>query len=95
MRFPQAFRGEFAVFSPLPGCFEHFGLDFMVDEDFHVWLLEANPGPDFKQVCLFLGGGACMRAAASCSDSSPVSRVRVIAIWLGVSPCGLGAKNSA
>ncbi|CAN0224271.1 unnamed protein product, partial [Ectocarpus fasciculatus] len=44
-----AFRGEFAVFSPLPGCFEHFGLDFMVDEDFHVWLLEANPGPDFKQ----------------------------------------------
>lgn len=46
----QAFRGEFAVFSPLPGCFEHFGLDFMVDEDFHVWLLEANPGPDFKQV---------------------------------------------
>lgn len=49
---PQAFRGEFAVFSPLPGCFEHFGLDFMVDEDFHVWLLEANPGPDFKQVRL-------------------------------------------
>lgn len=47
---PQAFRGEFTVFSPLPGCFEHFGLDFMVDEDFHVWLLEANPGPDFKQV---------------------------------------------
>lgn len=48
--FGQAFRGEFTVFSPLPGCFEHFGLDFMVDEDFHVWLLEANPGPDFKQV---------------------------------------------
>ncbi|CAN0411078.1 unnamed protein product [Pylaiella littoralis] len=47
----RAFRGEFAVFSPLPGCFEHFGLDFMVDEDFQVWLLEANPGPDFKQVC--------------------------------------------
>ncbi|CAM9797634.1 unnamed protein product [Ectocarpus sp. 12 AP-2014] len=45
----RAFRGEFAVFSPLPGCFEHFGLDFLVDEDFHVWLLEANPGPDFKQ----------------------------------------------
>ncbi|CAN0494183.1 unnamed protein product, partial [Laminaria digitata] len=44
-----AFRGEFTVFSPLPGCFEHFGLDFMVNEDFHVWLLEANPGPDFKQ----------------------------------------------
>ena len=40
------------MFSPLPGCFEHFGLDFLVDEDFHVWFLEANPGPDFKQVGL-------------------------------------------
>lgn len=47
---PQAFRGEFTVFSPLDGCFEHFGLDFLVDEDYRVWLLEANPGPDFKQV---------------------------------------------
>ncbi|CAM9146537.1 unnamed protein product, partial [Phaeothamnion confervicola] len=44
-----AFRGEFAVFCPLPHCFEQFGLDFMVDENFQVWLLEANPGPDFRQ----------------------------------------------
>ncbi|KAG5192948.1 tubulin-tyrosine ligase family-domain-containing protein [Tribonema minus] len=45
----RAFKGEFAVFAPLPHCFEHFGLDFMVDEALNVWLLEANPGPDFKQ----------------------------------------------
>ena len=25
------------------------GLDFMVDESLRVWLLEVNPGPDFKQ----------------------------------------------
>ena len=45
----DAFKGEQSVYSPLPGCFEHSGLDFLVDEDFHVSLLEVNPGPDFKQ----------------------------------------------
>lgn len=30
-------------------CFELFGLDFMVDEQFNVHILEVNPGPDFKQ----------------------------------------------
>ncbi|RHY08739.1 hypothetical protein DYB25_008995 [Aphanomyces astaci] len=44
-----AYRGEFSVFQPLPNCFEVYGVDFVVDEDFHVWLLEVNPGPDFKQ----------------------------------------------
>jgi tubulin---tyrosine ligase len=45
-----------SVFSPLPGCFEHFGLDFMLDTAHNVWLLEANPGPDFKQT------GAALKA---------------------------------
>ena len=45
----DAFKGEFSVFQPLPNCFEVYGVDFMVDEDFNVWLLEFNPGPDFKQ----------------------------------------------
>jgi len=45
----DAYRGEFSVFQPLPNCFEVFGVDFLVDEDYHVWLLEVNPGPDFKQ----------------------------------------------
>jgi tubulin---tyrosine ligase len=38
----RAFRGEFAVFAPLPHCFEHFGLDFMLDAALNVWLLEVS-----------------------------------------------------
>lgn len=45
----RAYQTEFAVFSPIDGCFEHYGLDFMVDEKWHVYLLEVNPGPDFRQ----------------------------------------------
>lgn len=45
----DAYRGEFAVFQPLPNCFELFGLDFLVDQDLRVSFLEVNPGPDFKQ----------------------------------------------
>mmetsp|Transcript_13004 Transcript_13004/g.17125 ORF Transcript_13004/g.17125 Transcript_13004/m.17125 type:complete len:505 (+) Transcript_13004:133-1647(+) len=45
----MAFRGEFSVFAPLENCFEIFGFDFMVDDDFKVHVLEVNPGPDFKQ----------------------------------------------
>lgn len=36
-------------YQPLEGCFEHYGIDYLVDEDFNVKLLEVNPGPDFKQ----------------------------------------------
>jgi tubulin---tyrosine ligase len=44
-----AFENEFAVFQPIPGCFEHYGLDFIIDASWNVYLLEVNPGPDFKQ----------------------------------------------
>lgn len=44
-----AFEAEYTVFAPMKGCFEIFGLDFMVTEDGAVSLLEVNPGPDFKQ----------------------------------------------
>ena len=45
----RAYSSEFGVFSPLEDCFEHFGFDFLVDEHWQVYLLEVNPGPDFKQ----------------------------------------------
>ena len=45
----RAYEREFGVFSPLEGCFEQFGLDFIVDDNWNVFLLEVNPGPDFKQ----------------------------------------------
>ena len=45
----KAFENEYTVFAPMTNCFEIFGLDFMVDEELNVSLLEVNPGPDFKQ----------------------------------------------
>jgi tubulin--tyrosine ligase len=45
----NAYKSEFGVFAPIEGCFEHYGLDFLVDDNWNVYLLEVNPGPDFKQ----------------------------------------------
>ena len=45
----EAVSGELSFFT-LPNCFEVFGLDLLVDADWHVWLLEANAEPDFGQV---------------------------------------------
>ncbi|GKY94201.1 hypothetical protein MPSEU_000386100 [Mayamaea pseudoterrestris] len=45
----RAYETEFGVFSPMEDCFEHFGLDFVIDTEWQVYLLEVNPGPDFKQ----------------------------------------------
>ena len=45
----RAYENEFGVFAPCQGCFEHYGLDFLVDHLGKVYLLEVNPGPDFKQ----------------------------------------------
>ena len=41
--------GEMAGFAPLPNAWELYGLDFLVDEDWRVHLLEANPTPDIAQ----------------------------------------------
>ena len=36
------------TFQPRGDCFELFGFDFMLDEDWGVWLLEVNAEPDFR-----------------------------------------------
>ena len=45
----HAVSPEMTTFMALPNCFELFGFDFLLDNDFHPWLLEANAEPDFKQ----------------------------------------------
>lgn len=45
----EAYENEYSIFCPMSNCFEHYGLDFMIDNEFNVSLLEVNPGPDFKQ----------------------------------------------
>ena len=50
----SVYKGEFGEFAPINGCFEHYGLDFLVDDQWNVFLLEVNPGPDFKQTGLKL-----------------------------------------
>ena len=45
----KAYRNETSVYAPIDGCFEYYGLDFLVDDAFNVTLLEVNPSPDFKQ----------------------------------------------
>jgi hypothetical protein len=51
----NAYKNEISVLAPIEGCFEHFGLDFVVRSDWNVYLLEINPGPDFKQTGERLG----------------------------------------
>ena len=36
----RAFENEYTVFSPMANCFEIYGLDFMLDDQFNVSLLE-------------------------------------------------------
>ncbi|KAI0100247.1 survival protein sure-like phosphatase/nucleotidase [Nemania sp. FL0031] len=47
--FEAAARTMQMHFRPLPNAFEVFGLDFLVDTTGHVYLLEVNSFPDFRQ----------------------------------------------
>lgn len=47
--FEAAAKEQMVHFQTLPNAFELFGVDFLVDDDFSVWLLELNAYPDFRQ----------------------------------------------
>ncbi|KAK5044826.1 hypothetical protein LTR84_010364 [Exophiala bonariae] len=47
--FEAAAREQMVHFQTLPNAFEIFGVDFLVDTDANIWLLELNAYPDFKQ----------------------------------------------
>ena len=47
--FEAAAREQIIHFQPVPNAFELFGVDFLVDGDYNVWLLELNAYPDFRQ----------------------------------------------
>ncbi|KXG48969.1 Survival protein SurE-like phosphatase/nucleotidase [Penicillium griseofulvum] len=47
--FEAAARGMMVHFQTLPNAFELFGVDFLVDANGEVWLLELNAYPDFAQ----------------------------------------------
>ena len=47
--FEAAAREQMVHFQAIPNAFEVFGVDFLVDAEKNVWLLEMNAYPDFKQ----------------------------------------------
>lgn len=47
--FEAAAREQMIHFQAIPNAFEIFGVDFLVDAQCNVWLLETNAYPDFKQ----------------------------------------------
>ncbi|RPA74943.1 tubulin-tyrosine ligase [Ascobolus immersus RN42] len=53
--FESAARTQRVHFQTIPNAFEIFGLDFVVDQDWKVSVLEVNAYPDFKQTGKDLG----------------------------------------
>ena len=47
--FEAAAREQMIHFQTLPNAFEVFGIDWVLDENGNVWLLEVNAFPDFRQ----------------------------------------------
>jgi hypothetical protein len=38
----------------IDNCFELFGYDFMIDEDFNLWLIECNTNPSIAESAKYL-----------------------------------------
>lgn len=53
----DAIRGVYTKMNPHKKefCFEIFGLDFIIDESFKVWLIEANTNPCLEVSAPLLG----------------------------------------
>ena len=47
-----AYESEYTIFSPMTNCFEIFGLDFMIDTEFNVYLLEVSQLQRSQVVCI-------------------------------------------
>jgi tubulin---tyrosine ligase len=45
----RSYCHELNVLTPIEGCFEHYGIGFIIDDQWNLYLLEVNPGPDFNQ----------------------------------------------
>lgn len=45
----DAMAHEPTLFQPIDNAFEIYGIDFLIDENYKVWYLEANAFPDFAQ----------------------------------------------
>ena len=77
----EAVSSELSFFT-LPNCFELFGFDLMVDEDWHLWLLEV-------QVLLQMLQALCTASDPSCAQgvSSLVRGTLPKAVSLTTSAC--------
>ena len=62
----ECVSGELDFFT-LPNCWEHFGFDLLVDASWHVWLLEANAEPDFRQALLLGADSSAILGLPACS----------------------------
>lgn len=86
--FRAAARENMIHFQTLPNAFEIFGLDFMVDAEGKVWLLEVNAFPDFKQS----GEGEEMREGVVGTLWKAIVDVGVLPFFEGL---GVGAKTES
>ncbi|KAJ1721142.1 tubulin--tyrosine ligase [Coemansia erecta] len=76
-----AVASESTSFQAWANCIEQFGFDFLIDEDYRVYMLEANAYPDFKQtgenlksvVEGFMGASAATAAEKFLLDPESIS----------------------